>query len=346
MTDALQPLSRALALVGQARLALAEATTLPEVRTVKEWAGLAADAARRTKKLSRPQKADTRSLEQAQAMHQQAIAAELDAGELRIEAIRREGDLLRQMGMDGDRLRGRPGKVYEARKLSELGYERLADAAEAMHVAAIPEKLWRDYLQIQRERVEPPSVAGLISYAADAGKRLQAETIALPAGVFKTIVIDPPWPMAKLPRDDYPEQGARLDYPVMTLDEIRELPIAARATEGTHLYLWTTQRFLPDALTCVEAWGFRYHCLITWVKPSGFTPFSFMFNSEHAIFAYRPPFAIAREGLKIAFQHEVGIHSEKPEAFYVLAEMASFEPRLELFARRRREGWAAWGDEV
>ena len=40
-------------------------------------------------------------------------------------------------------------------------------------------------------------------------------------------------------------------------------------------------------------------------------------------------------------------HSAKPEVFYEMIE--SFYPslpRIELFSRRQREGWAAWGNQA
>lgn len=39
-------------------------------------------------------------------------------------------------------------------------------------------------------------------------------------------------------------------------------------------------------------------------------------------------------------------HSEKPETAYRIIELVSPGSRLELFARRRRPGWSAWGNEV
>jgi N6-adenosine-specific RNA methylase IME4 len=39
-------------------------------------------------------------------------------------------------------------------------------------------------------------------------------------------------------------------------------------------------------------------------------------------------------------------HSAKPPAFFDMVEAVSPGPRLELFARERRPGWAAWGNEV
>jgi N6-adenosine-specific RNA methylase IME4 len=39
-------------------------------------------------------------------------------------------------------------------------------------------------------------------------------------------------------------------------------------------------------------------------------------------------------------------HSHKPEEQFAVIERISNPPYLELFARRPREGWDIWGDEV
>ena len=53
----------------------------------------------------------------------------------------------------------------------------------------------------------------------------------------------------------------------MKTSEIMALPVKQLADpEGCHLYLWTTNNFLPDALKVVEAWGFEYVTIITWMK--------------------------------------------------------------------------------
>jgi len=40
------------------------------------------------------------------------------------------------------------------------------------------------------------------------------------------------------------------------------------------------------------------------------------------------------------------MHSAKPGEFYELVEAVTPGPRLELFARRARAGWDAWGDQA
>ncbi|MHB8335660.1 MAG: MT-A70 family methyltransferase [Acidimicrobiales bacterium] len=39
-------------------------------------------------------------------------------------------------------------------------------------------------------------------------------------------------------------------------------------------------------------------------------------------------------------------HSQKPDCFYDLVERSSPGPYLEMFARRHRVGWTAWGNEI
>jgi N6-adenosine-specific RNA methylase IME4 len=46
------------------------------------------------------------------------------------------------------------------------------------------------------------------------------------------------------------------------------------------------------------------------------------------------------------FEAPVGRHSQKPEAFYGLVEQLADGPYAELFARRRRENWTCFGNEL
>lgn len=168
-----------------------------------------------------------------------------------------------------------------------------------------------------------------------------------PEGKYRTLVIDPPWPMKKIERGVRPNQGEFLDYPTMHLPAIYNLGIEKLAADdGCHLYLWTTHKFLPEAIKIVGRWGFRYNCLMTWVKTTGMTPYHFRFNTELVIFATRGSMAVQRKGLPLAFEGESLGHSRKPDTFYNMVMQASPGPRLDMFARCERDGFAAWGNEV
>lgn len=72
---------------------------------------------------------------------------------------------------------------------------------------------------------------------------------------YKTIVVDPPWPVKKVVRKVRPNQKQNLDYPTMSLDAIKALPISAVSAENSVLFLWTTHAFLPSSFDIMSAWG-------------------------------------------------------------------------------------------
>jgi N6-adenosine-specific RNA methylase IME4 len=176
--------------------------------------------------------------------------------------------------------------------------------------------------------------------AAEKGR--VAEPPPLPAGVYQTIVADPPWAYE---RGDI-RGSAEGHYPVMSIEEIAALPVRQLAGAEAHLYLWVTNPHLPLVWPVLEAWGFDYKTLLTWVKPQMGTGFYFRSATEHAIFATRGNLPLRDRGIRNWFEAARTEHSVKPEPFYEIVERASHGPYLELFARRPRAGWAGWGDEL
>lgn len=133
--------------------------------------------------------------------------------------------------------------------------------------------------------------------------------------------------------------------------ELKAMPIPADAT--AHLYLWTTNGFLREAHDLAEAWGFKVKTCLTWgkVKDDGTasmkTGYYFRGATEHCLFAVRGSLPLqVKHGKPTLYLSRRLPHSVKPEWFYALCEECSPGPRLELFARRKRHGWASWGNEV
>lgn len=180
-----------------------------------------------------------------------------------------------------------------------------------------------------------------------ARRLIAADPLALPDGTFRAIVIDPPWPMPKIERHERPRQDEEVDYPTMTLEEITALPVGDLAeSTGAHIYLWVTHKFLPAGLDLLDAWGFNYQCVMTWRKNVGITPFSWMYDTEHVIFGRRGNLPLEQLGLRLSLDAPAIGHSIKPDAFYERVLAASPGPRLEMFARTRRDGFVPWGNEV
>jgi len=98
-------------------------------------------------------------------------------------------------------------------------------------------------------------------------------------------------------------QGSQLDYPTMTLAELEvffaDTVTRAAADDGCHVYLWVTHKHLPDGLDLLKAAGARYECVLTWRKNGGMTPFSWMYSTEHVLFARIGSLPLLRQGLRL-----------------------------------------------
>lgn len=164
--------------------------------------------------------------------------------------------------------------------------------------------------------------------------------------IYRCIVIDPPWPMKKIRREVRPKQ-VEMDYKTMSIDEIKEFPLKKfMHNDGCHIYLWTTQKFLRDSFDVFEAWGVKFQCLMTWVKNVGFTPYSWMYSTEHVLFGACGNIPLLRKGIRLDFNAKVREHSRKPDEFYDIVRLVSSGPRVDIFSREKREGFDVWGYET
>ena len=171
----------------------------------------------------------------------------------------------------------------------------------------------------------------------------------LPTGRYSTVVVDPPWPIQKIVRRVRPNQTARLDYPTMSVAEIQALPVNGLLDDDAFVFLWTTQRFLPTSFDVVKAWGLTYRFQMVWHKPGGIQPYGLpQYNGEFVTVAVKgdPDLIDAGTDFPAVFNARRGAHSEKPQIFYDMLTGVTRAPRLDMFARRRIEGFDAWGDEA
>jgi|SRR5579859_535386 len=157
------------------------------------------------------------------------------------------------------------------------------------------------------------------------------------------IYADPPWL--------YDNQGTRAStgnhYRGMTIEELCLLPVKALAADDAHLHLWTTNGFLFEAPRLFKAWGFEFRSSLIWIKPQMGIGNYWRNSHEILLTAIRGKAKRFNDhSLMSWFQCDRGAHSAKPEQVRDMLRRASPGPYLELFARRRAEGWDSWGDQL
>lgn len=182
-----------------------------------------------------------------------------------------------------------------------------------------------------------------------------AELRQIRGGPFSTLLADPPWRFQNRTGKVAPEHRRLSRYDTMTTAAIRALPISEITTPDAHLYLWTPNALIADALAVMESWGFTYKSNIVWAKrrkdggPDGRgVGFYFRNVTELILFGVKGNMRTLAPGRRQVNMIETRKreHSRKPDEQYDIIESCSPGPYLELFARYSRTDWTSWGTEA
>lgn len=184
------------------------------------------------------------------------------------------------------------------------------------------------------------------------------------SGKYRTIVADPPWPVADYGprtlstaghwREDHTGDSKPVPYERMRVAEIAALPVSDIAEADAHLYLWAVNAFLPESYDVARAWGFSPSTLLTWCKAPRGIGFggTYCNTTEFVLFCRRGTLPALRRWdstwfpFKRPYIDGKAAHSVKPDGLMDVVEQVSPGPYLELFARRQRLGWDSWGNEA
>jgi N6-adenosine-specific RNA methylase IME4 len=198
---------------------------------------------------------------------------------------------------------------------------------------------------------EANAVRSAIKQATRAGREaeLAQRQAALPDRRYGVILADPPWRFEPWSRETGMDRAADNHYPTMTTEEIADLDIASIAADDCALFLCSTAAMDRQAHEVMRAWGFDYRGQFVWVKDRVGTGYWNRNQHELLLIGVRGDIPAPAPGTQFSsvIEAAVGEHSEKPIRFHELIE-AYFPtlPKIELFARKAREGWARWGVEA
>jgi len=176
-------------------------------------------------------------------------------------------------------------------------------------------------------------------------RRSIAEAPSLPSRKYRVIYADPPWsygntmPPGTTQPDDY--------YPLMRTSDICALPIRDLAEQDSVLFLWTTSPHLPEAFDVISAWGFEYKTSFVWDKVKHNMGHYNSVRHELLLVCTRgsctPDVPKLFDSVQTIERTE---HSVKPEEFRTIIDtIYPYGKRIELFARKKIEGWETWGNE-
>ena len=173
---------------------------------------------------------------------------------------------------------------------------------------------------------------------------------------YDLIYADPPWQQKKggSKRVHSKSSGGPLDYPTIPLSDIKDhLRQADTLTETSAvLFLWTIDKYLFDAQRIAEDLGYKLHARMIWDKVNGIpAAFTVRYGHEYLLYMYKGkllPVAQEERGkIHTVFRERVVRHSQKPDIAYdILNRLYPNARKIELYARRHRDGFDCWGNEV
>lgn len=167
---------------------------------------------------------------------------------------------------------------------------------------------------------------------------------------YQTVVIDFSWEVKNNLKDTtyYRCGDQRMPYKPMTDEEILNFPIEDFADERCDLFLWSITSKIPFCFNLLDKWGFKYMDFIAWDKVVGVPVNGIYRKAEWLIYGYRGKMGINKSGsfIPTIIREKRGKHSEKPNLLYDILKTNTTAPRIDIFARKRHEGFDAFGDEI
>jgi N6-adenosine-specific RNA methylase IME4 len=327
-----------------ARAALAEASSVDEVKDVRDIAVAMQCYARQAK--------DHDLIDQAT--------------EIRLRAERRLGEMIiAQKKTVGLAKGGQPYQTKSTGSSEEPVAPTLASAgidkklsARAQKIAAIPESKFETYLAAAKKQAADAlrmTAAEKQQRRTDREAELGAKQLAWPTKISGVIYVDVPWSWASYSQITGMDRAP--SYPTMDLDAIKALDIASIAAPDCVLFMWATVPTLMQAGEVMAAWGFEYKSHIVWLKKDrggekdrGGTGYWNRCVHEILLIGTRGKIPAPAQGTQedSVIAASIGEHSAKPAAFAEMIErLYPTLPKIELFARGApRPRWDVWGNEA
>jgi N6-adenosine-specific RNA methylase IME4 len=171
---------------------------------------------------------------------------------------------------------------------------------------------------------------------------------------YGAILADPPWAFKTWSgTTGTPHRTANDHYRTTGTGDLKDIPVADWATDDCALFMWVVDSHFEDAFELGRAWGFGFKTVaFVWVKQTvnglpkiGMGYWTRKQTEQCLLFTRGAPKRIGK-GVRQLIEAPRREHSRKPDEQYERIEALVGGPYLEMFARRSRPGWDAWGDQA
>ncbi len=323
--------THSIALLSQAKNAIAEARTLDELKTIRD---------------------------KAEAVRKYAEAAGLgleiqnQAAEMKLRAERRAGAMLSKLKLHGgDR---REETASDRVTLEEIGISK--DQSSRWQLAAsVPEKAFERFLEEAQQEQGEVTTAGLTKLARDlSAKKKKKDTSTEVAPVvedcqmvptiseliyrqkYACVYVDAPWPVSGEPSEDG-DKALECFCTALSQQPIQEL-----VEEHSHLHMWATDESLFAAKTVMEAWGFTFKgaliCLNNLGRPGNY----WVEAHEYLLLGVRGGLPLMERSMNSWMRACREPDGNSPDNIRRLIERVSPGPYLHLFGNKPISGWTVY----
>lgn len=181
---------------------------------------------------------------------------------------------------------------------------------------------------------------------------------------YNIIYADPPW---RYQDKAMQRGGAERHYRTMSVDQLCSLNVMSIVADDAILFLWATWPKVFEIAPIFKAWGFEYKtCGFVWIKTNkrtnvhqgSFWPIDSFdsswgmgrwtrANTEFCLIGTRGKPKRKDAGVHQLIYSPVTQHSKKPDEIKgKIIKLVGDLPRIEMFARKKSNGWDVWGNEV
>lgn len=167
-------------------------------------------------------------------------------------------------------------------------------------------------------------------------------------GLFDVISVDPPWNYEGENKKEtsFDSVGRRVanPYPEMSTEEIKKIQLPLM--KDSIVFLWTTHKFLPDALEILKEWNLEYKATLVWNKEKMGMGAWFRMQCEFCLVGIKGKPYWENTKYRDILNEPRREHSRKPDSFFSMVEEITLGRRLEYFSREKRKGWEVFGNDI